>query len=43
MEKQPLMTSKMAPLMIDIMPQFQASLKEKICARVECKALAEQT
>ena len=42
LEKQPLMVAKMAPLMQGIMPQFQASLKDKICSKVDCKALADK-
>jgi len=38
-DKQPLIVAKMGPLMQEIMPQFQASLKNKVCARVDCKAL----
>lgn len=39
-EKQPLMAAKLAPLMKDIMPQFQTNLRAKVCAKVDCKALA---
>ncbi len=39
LDKQPLMVAKMGPLMQEVMPQFQASLKNKVCARVDCKAL----
>jgi len=40
-DKQGLIAAKMAPLMKDVMPQFQASLKDKVCAKVDCKALSE--
>lgn len=38
-DKQPLMVAKMGPMMQELVPQFQASLREKVCAKVDCKAL----
>ena len=38
-EKQPLLLGKIGPMMMEIMPQFQTSLRTKVCARVDCKAL----
>lgn len=40
-DKQPLLVRKMAPLMGEIMPQFQANLMTKVCASVDCKALGK--
>ena len=36
--KTPQMAAKMAPLMRDLIPEMQAEMKTKLCARIDCTA-----
>ena len=40
-EKTPQMMAKLMPVMIAHMPQMQAEIRAKLCAKIDCKALAK--
>jgi hypothetical protein len=36
--KMPLLMSKMTPMMVELMPEMQADVRQRLCAKIDCKA-----
>lgn len=38
LSKMPLLMSKMTPMMIEMMPEMQADMRQRLCAKINCSA-----
>jgi hypothetical protein len=37
--KMPVLMSKMTPMMVELMPEMQADMRKRLCAKIDCKTL----